>query len=181
MLQLKRSASFTDHKNSYLSGLGAIRITVRGPNLNFFLCRVLEAFYMKCQRQLLQIKWYQFIRNDEITESKGLPSTSKSISHHCNSLFGDVARLFQLTKHSTVMLTYRSDVHQVANRVVAQAVSATDGLTRFVGTTTSCLLTSGGVLPSIVVTAGQRYGLCRISADDNDVDDDNGVFTTVIG
>ena len=55
--------------------------------------RALEPFHMKCQRQLLQIKWHQFIRNDEITESTGLPSISESVSHHHNSLFGHVARL----------------------------------------------------------------------------------------
>jgi len=45
-----------------------------------------KAFHMKCQRQLLQIKWHQFIWNDEITESTGLPSISESVSCRCNSL-----------------------------------------------------------------------------------------------
>ena len=35
--------------------------------------RAFEAFHMKCQRQLLQIKRHQFIWNDEITESASLP------------------------------------------------------------------------------------------------------------
>jgi len=48
---------------------------------------------MKCQRQLLLIKWHQFIRNDEITEFTGLPSISESISRCRNSLFGHVTRL----------------------------------------------------------------------------------------
>jgi len=48
---------------------------------------------MKCLRQLLQIKWHRFIRNDDITESTGLPSISESISYRRNSLFGHVARL----------------------------------------------------------------------------------------
>jgi len=52
--------------------------------------------------------------------------------------------------------------------VVAQAVTATDGLTRF-GGTTSRLLTSEGV-PSVLVNAGRRYGLYRLSIND---DDDN--------
>ena len=55
--------------------------------------RALVAFHMKCQGQLLQIKWHQFIQNDEITESTGLSSISESISRCCNSLFSHVARL----------------------------------------------------------------------------------------
>jgi len=42
---------------------------------------------MKCQRQLLQIEWHQFVRNDDITESTGLPPISESISCHHSSLF----------------------------------------------------------------------------------------------
>ena len=51
--------------------------------------RVLEAFHMKCRRQLLQTKLHQFIRNDEST---GLPS-SQSQSAVAATLFGHVARL----------------------------------------------------------------------------------------
>jgi len=102
------------------------------------------------------IIWHQFIRNDEITESTGLPSQSQSA---VAATFSSVTspgckKTFQLTRHSTATLTYRSSVHQVANGVVAQAVLATNGLTRFGGTTTSRLLTFGNV-PSVVVTAGR--------------------------
>jgi len=55
----------------------------------------------------------------------------------------------------------------VVNGVVAQAVLATDALTRFGGTTTCHPLTSGGMLP-VVVTVGQRYGLHQLSVDDDD-------------
>ena len=54
----------------------------------------LEAFHMKCQRQLLQIKCrHQFIRNVEISAITGLPSISETISGRRNSLFGHVAKL----------------------------------------------------------------------------------------
>ena len=49
-----------------------------------------------------------------------------------------------------------------------QAILATDGLTRFSKTTTSCKLTSGGV-PTVV--AGRSYSLYRL-----DVNDDNNPF-----
>ena len=29
--------------------------------------KTLEAFHMKCHRQILQVNWQQFIRNEEIT------------------------------------------------------------------------------------------------------------------
>jgi len=73
---------------------------------------------------------------------------------------------FQHTRHSTATSTYRCNVHQVANGVIAQAVPATDGLTRFGGSTTSHQLTSGGVM-SIVVSAGRRYCLYWLSVNDD--------------
>ena len=53
----------------------------------------LEAFHMKCQRQLLQIKWHQFVCNDTIAATTGLPSISETISCRRNALFGYMARL----------------------------------------------------------------------------------------
>jgi len=55
--------------------------------------RALEAFHVKCQRQLLQIKWHQFVRNDAISATTGLPSISETISRRRSALFGHVARL----------------------------------------------------------------------------------------
>ena len=57
--------------------------------------KALEAFRMKCQRQLLQISWQQFIRNDEVAATNGLPSISEVIRRRCSALFGHVARLPQ--------------------------------------------------------------------------------------
>jgi len=55
--------------------------------------RALEAFHMKCQRQLLQIKWHEFTRNDVISATTCLPSISDTISRRRNALFGHVASL----------------------------------------------------------------------------------------
>ena len=49
--------------------------------------RALEAFHMECQRQLLQIKWHQFISNDAISTTTGLLSISETISRRHNALF----------------------------------------------------------------------------------------------
>ena len=43
---------------------------------------------MKRHRQLLQIKWHQFIRNVEISATTGLLSISETISRCHNNLFG---------------------------------------------------------------------------------------------
>jgi len=55
--------------------------------------RTLEAFHMKCQRQLLQVKWHQFVRNDQISIVTNLPSISSTISRRRNAVFGHIARL----------------------------------------------------------------------------------------
>jgi len=55
--------------------------------------RTLEAFHMKCQRQLLQVKWHQFVRNDQISTVTNLPSISSTISRRRNAVLGHIARL----------------------------------------------------------------------------------------
>jgi len=54
-------------------------------------------------------------------------------------------------------------VYQVANRTVSQAVLATDGLTRFGGTTTSHPPTSEG-MPSIMLSVGIEKTLRPLQA-----------------
>jgi len=48
---------------------------------------------MKCQRQLLQVKWHQFVRNDQTSAVTNLPSISSTISRRGNAVFGHIARL----------------------------------------------------------------------------------------
>jgi len=35
--------------------------------------RTLKAFHMRCQRHILGIRWYDYIRNDEVAFHTGLP------------------------------------------------------------------------------------------------------------
>ena len=124
-----------------------------------------EAFYMKCQGQLLQIKWHQFIRNVEISATTGLlPSITETISGRRNGLFSHVARLADdVPAHkalsSQINLSLGRPPDNQWSRPVPRVVLVTDGLTRSGEITTSHLPTSGGEL-SIVVTAEQRYGPC---------------------
>jgi len=45
------------------------------------------------QRQLLQVKWHQFVRNDQISIVTNLPLISRTISRRRNAVFGHIARL----------------------------------------------------------------------------------------
>jgi len=55
--------------------------------------KLLEAFHMRCQRQILDIRWWAHDSNAEVLQRSGL-STIGDISHHRRlSLFGHVACL----------------------------------------------------------------------------------------
>jgi len=53
----------------------------------------LEAFHMKCQRQMLNIHWWEHITNAEVLQKTDLPTISEILRNRRLSLFGHVARL----------------------------------------------------------------------------------------
>jgi len=55
--------------------------------------RTLDAFHQKCLRQLLGIRSYDRVRNDEVLQWTGLTSLSHLLSRRHISVFGHVARL----------------------------------------------------------------------------------------
>ena len=55
--------------------------------------RTLDVFYQKCLRQLLGIRWYDRVRNDEVLQRTCLTSLSHLLSRRRTSVFGHVARL----------------------------------------------------------------------------------------
>jgi len=55
--------------------------------------QILDAFHQKCLRQLLGIRWYDRVRNDEVLQRTGLTSLSHLLSRRRISVFGHVARL----------------------------------------------------------------------------------------
>jgi len=55
--------------------------------------RTLDAFRQKCLRQLLGIRRYDRVRNDEVLQRTGLTSLSHLLSRRRISVFGHVARL----------------------------------------------------------------------------------------
>ena len=64
--------------------------------------KTLEAFHMKCQRQIPRIRWQDHVRNDEVAARTGLRPMMESIRRRREAIFGHMARMsptFQLTKH----------------------------------------------------------------------------------
>ena len=55
--------------------------------------RILESFHMKCQRQILGIKWQDHVRNVEVAIQTGLPPVMEHIVKRRNSIFGHIARM----------------------------------------------------------------------------------------
>ena len=47
----------------------------------------------KCQRQILDIQWWQHISNADVLQRSGLPLISDILLHRRQSLFGHIARL----------------------------------------------------------------------------------------
>ena len=105
--------------------------------------RALEAFHMKCQRQLLQLKWHQFVCNDVIAATTGLTSISETINRRRNALFGHVARLSDdvpahkaLNCQVNLSFSRPTTKQPMASPFAVPFVLVTDGLTRSGMTTT---------------------------------------------
>ena len=126
-----------------------------------YLCRLPSPQglpYHQIPKQLLQMA--PVSRNDVISGKASPPSISDTISH--SGLFGHVARLTaDVPTHKALNSQINGRPPDTQYRHVIRVVLVTDGLT-----TTSHLLSSGGVL-SVVVTAERRYDPCRISFNNN--------------
>ena len=48
---------------------------------------------MKCQRQILSIRWQDRVQNIEITNQTGLPPVMEHVVKRRNSIFGHIARM----------------------------------------------------------------------------------------
>jgi len=52
----------------------------------------LQAYHMRCQRQILGIRWQDQVRNTTVTEATGLPQVCDIIDTRCLALFGKMVR-----------------------------------------------------------------------------------------
>jgi len=55
--------------------------------------RILDSFHVKCQRQILGIRWQDPVRNAEVTIQTGLPPVIDYIVERRNAIFGHIARM----------------------------------------------------------------------------------------
>jgi len=55
--------------------------------------KTLEALHMRCQRQILDIRWWAHVSNAEMLQRSGLSAIGEILRHRRLSLFGHVARL----------------------------------------------------------------------------------------
>ena len=53
----------------------------------------LEAFQIRCQRQILDVCWWAHVSNAEVLQRSGVSTISDILRHRRLSLFGHVARL----------------------------------------------------------------------------------------
>jgi len=95
--------------------------------------RALEDFHVRCQRQILGVRWFDFTRNDEIALLTGLlpitdvtrSKTPKfSIFSHRPSV---CQRLFQPTKPYAATSMHHSVDHLITHENVDQATHTTTG------------------------------------------------------
>ena len=123
----------------------------------------LSSFHMKCQRQLLQIKWHRFIWNDEISVTTSLsrpsPRPSAVVAMPSSATWPGCQTTSRLTWHSAAKSTYLWADHQAASGIAIPAVLGWPDLDR------QQLWISGSLL-SVVVTVEWCYGPCWLS-DDN--------------
>ena len=135
---------------------------------------------MKCQRQLLQISWQQFIRNDEVAATTDLPSISEVISNRRSALFGHVARLHQdvpshKALHCHVDLSLGEYSVMIVSGNVVRADHERDGSIRSGRTMESPRRICGGVR-RIVDIEEQRYGPRWLRVNDDEVLDCNSLL-----
>ena len=137
--------------------------------------KTLEAFHVKCQRQILRIRWQDHVHNDEVAARTGLRPVMESIRRRCEAIFGHVARMSpNIPAHQALRLQVEASVGRRPDRdwvgSAALVVLATAGSTNSVRTINAHLLTYGEQ-PSGVVILERRYGPRRLRDDDDDDDD----------
>jgi len=81
-----------------------------------------DAFHQKCLRQLLGIRWYDRVRNDEVLQRTGLTSLSHLLSRRRISVFGHLAGLDDDTP-ANMALQLRINVSLETDLLTARGVA----------------------------------------------------------
>ena len=85
--------------------------------------KTLEAFHIKCQRQILRIRWQDHVRNDEVAARTGLRPVMESIRRRREAIFGHVARMSPNIPAHQALRLYRSR-HQLVDDLTTAIGSA---------------------------------------------------------
>ena len=77
----------------------------------------LEAFHMKCQWQIIRIRWQDHVRNDEVAARTGLRPVMESIRRRREAIFGHVARMSpNIPAHQALRLQVEASVGRRPDR-----------------------------------------------------------------
>ena len=128
--------------------------------------KTLEAFHMKCQRQILRIRWQDHVRNDEVAAHTGLRPVMESIRRRR----GHVARMSpNIPAHQALRLQVETSLGRRPDRdwVRSSGRPRNRWIDQLARTISAHLLTYGEQ-PSSVVTLERRYGPRRLCDDDDD-------------
>jgi len=72
---------------------------------------------MKCQRQILRIRWQDHVRNDEVAVRTGLRPVMESIRRRREAIFGHVARMpLNIPAHQALQLQVEASVGRRPDR-----------------------------------------------------------------
>ena len=72
---------------------------------------------MKCQRQILHIRWQDHVRNDEVAARTGLRPVMESIRRRREAIFGHVARMsHNIPAHQALRLQVEASVGRRPDR-----------------------------------------------------------------
>ena len=127
---------------------------------------------MKCQRQILSIRWQDHVRNIEVTNHRLADRQSWSTLSNAATLFSDTLpgchTLSQLTRLYTVKWSCHSVDYPTHRGSVVQVAPTSDGWNRFTTTTTVHPLTCGEMLSDEVIL--ERHKGPRGLSDNNDDD-----------
>ena len=133
--------------------------------------RTLDAFHQKCLRQLLGIRWYDRVRNDEVLQRNGLTLLFHLLSRRRISVFGHVARLDDNTPANVALqLHINVSLNRPPDRMWRRppVVHGTSGSTSYETISPVRLETSGSVLSTVDMVVQRREGPRRLRDDDDD-------------
>jgi len=115
--------------------------------------RTLDAFHQKCLRQLLGIRWYDRVRNDEVLQPIGLSSLSHLLypidASRYVGMWLDLMTTHQQTWPFSSTSTYHSTDLLTARGVAHLVVHGTSGSTSYKTISPVRLETSGDMLSTV--------------------------------